>query len=81
MQYTRLMQSHKTMNNETMHKMTRIIKDMKVIEMNAASTTDVEDMEVEVDSLGIMTTDHVGPSSASHAIKKVINMQTAHTRT
>ena len=49
--------------------------------MSAGLTTVVEDMEVDVDSLGIATTDHVGPSSVSHAIKKVIDMQTAHTRT
>ena len=48
--------------------------------MSFVSTIVVEDMEVEVDSLGIMTTDHVGPSSALHAIKKVIDMRIAHTR-
>ena len=41
----------------------------------------MEDMEVEVDSLGIATTDHVDPSNVSHAIKKVTDMQTAYTRT
>ena len=68
------------MNKETMHKTNRIIKDTKVVDMSTISTTIVEDMEVKVDSLGIMTTDHVIPSSVSHAIKKVIDMQTAHTR-
>ena len=53
---------------------------MKAIDMSAGSKTIMEDMEVEVDSLGIATTDHVDPSSVSHATKKVINMQTAHTR-
>ena len=64
------MQSHRTMNNETMHKMTRIIKDMKVVDMSVGSTTVREDMEVEVDSLGIETTDHVGPSNVSHVTRK-----------
>ena len=64
-----------------MIKMNRIIKDMKAIDMSAGSTTIMEDMEVEVDSLGIATIDHVGPSSVLHAIKKVIDMQTAQTRT
>ena len=44
------MQSYRTMNNETMHKMTKIIKDTKVVDTNAASTTNVEDMEVEFDT-------------------------------
>ena len=62
------------MNNEIMHKTTRIIKDMKVVDTNAASITDVEDMEVEVDSLGIETTDHVSPSNVSHVTRKDIDM-------
>ena len=41
----------------------------------------VEAMEVEVDSLGIETTDHVGPSNVSHVIRRDIDMQTVHTRT
>ena len=53
---------------------------MKFVDMTIGSTTIVEDMEVEVGSLGIMTIDHVVPSSVSHAIKKVTDMQTAHTR-
>ena len=64
-----------------MLKMNRIIKDTNNIDMSTDSATIVEDIEVEVDFLGIATTDHVGPSSVSHAIKKVINMQTTHTRT
>ena len=75
------MQTHRTMNNETMHKTTKIIKDTKVVDTNTASTTDMEDMEVEVDSLGIATTDHVGPSNVSHVTRKDIDMQTVHTRT
>ena len=68
------MQLHRTINNETMHKMTKIIKDMKVVDMNATSTTNMEDMEVEVDSMGIKTTDHVGPSNVSHVTRKDTDM-------
>ena len=64
-----------------MHKMTKIIKGTKVVGTNVGSTTDVEDMEIEVDSLGIETTDHVGPSNVSHVTRKDTDMQTVHTRT
>ena len=64
-----------------MLKMNRIIKDTKAIDMSVGLTTVVEDMEVEVDYLGIVTTDHIGPYNVSHATKKVIDMQTTHTRT
>ena len=64
-----------------MLKVNRIIKGTMVVDMSAGSTTDGEDMEVEVDSLGIVTTDHVGPSNVSRATKKVTDMQTVHTRT
>ena len=40
----------------------------------------MEDMEVEVDSLGIVTADHVGPSNVSHVTKKDNDMQTVHIR-
>ena len=45
--------------SEAMLKTNRIIKDTKAVDMSAGSTTVVEDMEVEVDSLGIRTTDHI----------------------
>ena len=64
-----------------MIKTNQIIKDMKAVNMSASSKTIMEDMEFEVDSLGIATIDHVIPSSVLHAIKKVIDMQTTHTRT
>ena len=67
--------------SEAMLKTNRIIKYMKVVDMSTGMTTDVEDMEVEVNSLGIMTTDHVDPSSVSHDIKKVTDMQTGYIRT
>ena len=75
------MQSHRTMSNVTMHKTTKIIKDTKVVDTNATSTTDVEDMEVEVNSQGIDTTNHVIPSNVSHVTRKNTDMQTVHTRT
>ena len=67
--------------NEAMLRVNKIIKGTMVNDMSTGSTTDMEDMEVEVDSLGIMTTDHVGPSNVSHVINKDIVMQTVHTRT
>ena len=77
------MQLHRTTitTSDAMIKTNRIIKDMKAVDMSASSTTIVDDMEVEVDSWGIVTINHVGPSSVLDAIKKVINMQTVHTRT
>ena len=49
--------------------------------MSVGSTIVMEVLEVEDDFLEIMTIDHDDPSSALHATKKVIDMQTAHTRT
>ena len=66
---------------EAMLKMNRITIYMKAVDMSAGSTTVMEDMEVKVDSLGIMTISHIDPSSVSHARKKFIDTQTAHTRT
>ena len=64
-----------------MHKMTKIIRGTKVVDTSASLTTNMEDMKIEVDSLGIMTIDHVGPSNVSHDTKKDTDMQTVHTRT
>ena len=58
-----------------MHKMTKIIKGMKVVGTNTGLETDVEAMEVEVNSLGIETTNHVGPSNVSHVTRKDTDMQ------
>ena len=76
------MQSHRTtiITSEAMIKMNRRIKDMKAVDMSSSSTTVMEDMEVKVDSLGIPAADHTSPSNVSHATKKVIDMQTSHTR-
>ena len=67
--------------NEAMLKMNRIINDMNAIDMSTDLTIIMEDMEVEVDSLGIATIDYVGQSNVLHAIKKAIDMQNGHTRT
>ena len=77
------MQLRKTMitTSKVLFKMNKIIKDMKAIDMSASSTTIMEDMEFEVDSLGIATTDHVGPANVSHATNKDTGMQTFHIRT
>ena len=64
-----------------MHKTTKIIKGVKVIGTNDSLETNVEAMEVKVDSLGIETTNHVGPSNVSHVTRKDTDMQTVHTRT
>ena len=61
--------------------MNKIIKGMMVIDMSTGLTTDVEDIEVEGDSLRIVTTDHVGPPNVSHATKKDTDMQIVHIRT
>ena len=67
--------------NEAVLNMNKIIKGMMVIDMSVGSITNVEDIEVEVDSLGIVTTDHIGPSNVSHVIRRETDMQTVHTRT
>ena len=64
-----------------MFKTNKIIKGTKFVDMSAGSTTDMEGMEVKVDSLGIVIIDHVGPSNVSRATKKVTDMQTIHIRT
>ena len=56
-------------------------KDTTNYDMSAGTTTNVRDMEEEVDSLGIVTYEHVEPPSALHATKKVTGMQIVCTRT
>ena len=75
-QYIKLTQLQRTMS-----KTTKIIKGMKVIGTNSSLTTDMEAMEVEVDSLGIETTDHIILSNVSHVKRKDKDIQTVHTRT
>ena len=60
--------------------MIRTIKDMKVEDTSVGMTTNVEAMEVKVNSMGIKTTDHVDPSNVLHVIRRDIGMQTVHTR-
>ena len=64
-----------------MFQIIKTIKDMNFEYMSVGMTIDVEAMEVEVDSLGIKTTDHVSPSNVSHVTRKDTGMQTVHTRT
>ena len=61
--------------------MIRMDKDMMVNDMSAGTTIDAKDMEEEVDSLGITTTDHIDPSNALHVTRRDISMQIVHTRT
>ena len=60
--------------------MIRTIKNTKVKDRSSGMTIDVEAMEVEVDSLGIETTNHIDPSNVSPVIRKDTDMQTVHTR-
>ena len=79
MESIRPTQLHKVMSKTT-YQTIRIIKDRKVEETSASMTIEVEAMEVEVYSLGIETTDHVGPSNVSHVIRRDTYMQTVHKR-
>ena len=62
-----------------MIKMSRIIKDMKVVDTSTSLTILMEDLELKDDFLEIVTINHDDPSSALHATKKDITTQTAHT--
>ena len=64
-----------------MCQMIRTIKYTKVEDTSAGMTTDVEAIEVDVDSLGIETPEHVDPSNVLHVIRRDTDMQTVHTRT
>ena len=61
--------------------MIRMGNDTKANDMSADTTIDDKGLEDEVDSLGIMTYDHVDLPSASSAIKKGTDAQTIRTRT
>ena len=61
-------------------KTSQIIKDMKAVDINVSSTIVVEDMEVDDNFMEIATINHDNPSSALHATKKAIAMQTVHRR-
>ena len=74
------MQLHNIMSKKT-YQMIRTVRDIKVDDMSAGTTIDKEATEEEVDSLGIVTTDHVNPSNALHVIRRDICMQTVHIKT
>ena len=80
MQSTRPLQLHKITSKKT-YQTIRTIKDTTVENTSAGMTIDMEDLEVEVNSLGIETTNHVSPSNVSHVTRKDTDMQTIHTRT
>ena len=56
-------------------------KEPKADDMNVGMTIDDKGLEEEVDSSRIVTYELVDPPSASSAIKKGTNAQTARTRT
>ena len=60
--------------SKTTYQMIITIRDMKVEDTSASMTIDVEAMEVEVNLLGIETTDHVDPSNVLHVIRRDTNM-------
>ena len=59
----------------TMKKMNQAINNMKVVDTSVDSTTVVEDLEVEDDSLEIVTINHDDQSNVLHPIKKDSGMQ------
>ena len=67
--------------NKSIKQTIRIEKDTMTDDMSAGMTIDDKGLEEEVDSLGIATYKLVDQPSASHATKKIIGMQTVHTRT
>ena len=50
-----------------------MIRDMTVDDTSTDTTIDVEASEDEVDSLGIVTNDHIDPSNALHVIRRDIS--------
>ena len=77
MQWLRTM----TMSQGTMTKMNQAKENMKTVDMSAGLTTVMEDLEVEDDSMEIVTIDHDNQFNASHAIKKDTDMRTIHLKT
>ena len=64
-----------------MNKMYQTMDNMKVVDTNADWKIIMEDLEVEDDSLEIVTIDHDDRFNASHALKKDIGMWTVHIKT
>ena len=58
-----------------------MVRDMMVDDMRAGMTIDVEATKEEVDSLGIVTSDCVDPSSALPVIRRDIGTQTVRIKT
>ena len=59
----------------TMNKMNQAIDNMKVVDTSVDSTTVVEDLEVEDDSLEIVTINHDDQYNVLHPIKNDSGMQ------
>ena len=64
-----------------MNKMYQTIDNMKAVDTNVSSTTVVDYLGVEGDSLEIVTIDHDDQFNVLHAIKKDTGMQTIHIKT
>ena len=64
-----------------MNIMYQAINDKKAIDTSVSSTIIVEDLEVEYDSLEIVTIDHDNQSNVLHAIKKDTSMRNLHIKT
>ena len=63
-----------------MNKTHQTIDNMKAVDMKVDSTTVVEDLEADDDSMEIMTIDHDDWLNASHAITKDIGMRIVDTK-
>ena len=64
-----------------MNRMYQAINDMKAVDTSISSRIIVEDLEVEDDTLEIMSIDHDDQSNVLHAIKKDIPMQNVNIKT
>ena len=65
----------------TMNRMYQAINAMKAIDTSASSTIVMEDLEIEDDSLEIVTVNHDDQSNVLHAIKKDTGMRILHIKT
>ena len=67
--------------SKTIYQMIRMVRDMMFDHISTSTKINEEATEEEVDSLGIVTTDNVDPSSALHVTRRDISMQTVHIKT
>ena len=74
------MQWH-SITRKTTYQAIRTVRDMTVEDMSTDTTIDVQATEEEVDSFGIVTSDHVDPSSALPVIRRGIGTQTVRIKT